>query len=202
MRHIWLGVVALVAFALFAAAASAHAAPPAVTIAVGDNWFCDSSYQFGDCQTAVAAGTEVTWEYAAGGSVHTTTECGDSCDSPTGSPLWDSGVMYPGDGFARLFDSPGTYRYFCMLHPSDMRGTIVVQQPTPTPTPTPSPTPIPAVPTPTPTPSPTATPAAVPRAGGPPTGEAGVAPAFAALGVGLALAGLAIAGRRTLRLPE
>src|SRR3990172_2684506 len=183
MRHIWLGVVALVAFALFAAAASAHAAPPAVTIAVGDNWFCDSSYQFGDCQTAVAAGTEVTWEYAAGGSVHTTTECGDSCDSPTGSPLWDSGVMYPGDGFARLFDSPGTYRYFCMLHPSDMRGTIVVQQPTPTP-------------------SPTAPPAAVPRAGGPPTGEAGVAPAFAALGVGLALAGLAIAGRRTLRLPE
>ncbi|HTR15604.1 MAG TPA: cupredoxin family copper-binding protein [Acetobacteraceae bacterium] len=34
--------------------------------------------------------------------------------------------MDTGDAYARRFDAPGTYRYFCSLHPH-MQGTIIVR---------------------------------------------------------------------------
>lgn len=99
----------------------------AVTLAVGDNWFCDSSYEFGNCETTIRVGDTVTWRYDAGSSVHTATECGISCDSPTPSPVWDSGLMFVGDSFSQNFDTAGNYLYYCSLHPFDMRGTIIVE---------------------------------------------------------------------------
>ncbi len=123
-----------------------------VSIVEGDNWFCDASFQLGNCQTTVTVGDSVTWVYPEGSTIHTTTECGASCDSPTGTPIWDSGFMFVGDTFTWTFDTPGTYPYYCTLHRTDMRGTIIVEsQPTPTPTPTLTPT---LTPTPTPTPTP------------------------------------------------
>ncbi len=36
------------------------------------------------------------------------------------------GDLSPGDSFSFTFDRPGTYTYFCSIHPN-MKGTIVVQ---------------------------------------------------------------------------
>jgi len=121
-----------------------------LTIASGDNWFCDHSYQFGNCVTTIGVGDSVTWTYPAGITIHTTTECGASCDTPTVSPLWDSGFMFVGNTFTRTFDTPGSFLYYCTLHPRDMRGTIIVETP---PRPTPSPA---AISTPETEPSPAA----------------------------------------------
>jgi plastocyanin len=77
----------------------------------------------------VPAGTSVVWlqrdradhtvtsgtvEQAAGGVVQ----------QPDGA--FDSGVLSTEDTYRRTFDEPGTYPYFCVLHPATMRGEIVV----------------------------------------------------------------------------
>jgi hypothetical protein len=114
--------------------------PPAVIIPTGDFYFCDPSYQGGVCDTVIRAGDTVTWNFASTAH-HTTTECGASCDSPTTSPLWDSGPVSSLDAshtFSHVFNTPGTYLYYCSIHPNLQRGRIIVQPaggPTPTPTP-------------------------------------------------------------------
>lgn len=45
-------------------------------------------------------------------------------------PTFNSGTLYHGDTFEHTFDQPGTYNYFCSIHPS-MRGTVVVSGPGP-----------------------------------------------------------------------
>ena len=50
-------------------------AGPGTVIEVGDEWFCDPSYEDGVCQTTINAGDTVNWLWV-GGSRHTTTECG------------------------------------------------------------------------------------------------------------------------------
>ena len=82
------------------------------------------------------------------------------------------------------FDTPGTFPYFCQVHPSTMMATITVvvtdgqqastptatPEPTATPAPSPTPTPTPtAAPTHTPTPAPTPTAAATPTEAPPPS---------------------------------
>jgi plastocyanin len=39
---------------------------------------------------------------------------------------WASSNFFPGETFARTFDTPGTYRYFCDLH-GGMTGVIIVE---------------------------------------------------------------------------
>jgi hypothetical protein len=41
--------------------------------------------------------------------------------------VFDSGALNQGDSFSFTFQQPGTYEYFCRLHPS-MRGRILVRQ--------------------------------------------------------------------------
>lgn len=60
-------------------------------------------------------GDMVRWRNA-GEEPHTTT-------STTG--VWDSGTMDPGETFTRTFDTAGTFRYLCEIHPS-MTGKIVI----------------------------------------------------------------------------
>jgi plastocyanin len=43
---------------------------------------------------------------------------------------FDSGMMQNGDTFSLTFDEPGTFDYFCAIHPS-MTGTVTVSEPTP-----------------------------------------------------------------------
>ncbi len=114
-------------------------------IEVGDFWFCDSSFQNGDCETTISVGDSVTWGFDSASATHTTTECTGSCGSAIGDPglrEWDSGAMTSGT-FERTFDSPGTFQYQCNIHPLSMRGTIIVNGAVPT-LPVP-PSPIPSV---------------------------------------------------------
>lgn len=98
----------------------------------------------------VTAGTTVTWTNQ-GNAPHTST---------SDDELWDSAVLGTGQTFSFTFSQPGTFGYFCAIHPA-MTASITVTgsgatPPTPTtvapaPTPEPQPTPTTIVaPTPTP----------------------------------------------------
>ncbi len=189
----------------FIGALSAIPATPAVaqettTIASGDFWFCSATFENGVCETTITAGDTVVWDFSSSVAPHTATECGASCDSPTGSPLWDSGIIDDGSTFQSSFDQPGTYLYFCQIHPQLMRGRIVVQA---------APTPPPAGPTATQPPGgaqATATPTAAGVSGPPDTGvgpqQDATESRWALVGLaamGMALVGLGAAGYRQAR---
>jgi plastocyanin len=67
----------------------------------------------------VRRNTTVTWVNCevADPQSHTTTANGDA---------WDSGLLAPGESFARRFDTNGTFGYFCRPHPF-MRGAVIVE---------------------------------------------------------------------------
>lgn len=71
---------------------------------------------FQPSSATVAAGGEVTWANTDD-IAHTTT-----ADDGT----WDSGNMDPGAEFTFAPEEPGTYAYFCSIHPS-MTGELIVE---------------------------------------------------------------------------
>lgn len=85
---------------------------------------------------------------------------------------WTSPVLNTGDSYSHTFTQPGTYTYYCVIHPGRMHGSIVVGgsvTATPQSTPTPQPTTVPgtaivgtAAPAPTSLPAPTATATSIP----------------------------------------
>jgi plastocyanin len=75
-------------------------------------------FRFGPAQLTVPVGTKVTWTNDDS-DPHTVT-------SETDPKLLKSPPLDTGDSFAFTFDKPGTYRYFCSIHPH-MQGIIVVQ---------------------------------------------------------------------------
>ena len=105
-------VVALVAFAastrIFAAAAQqAQPANPEVKI---DN------FSFGPASLTIAAGTTVTW-INRDDIPHTVV---------SEDKLFKSRVLDTDEKFSFTFAKPGTFGYFCSLHPK-MTGKVVVQ---------------------------------------------------------------------------
>jgi hypothetical protein len=113
-------------------------------------WFCDSSHIGNVCTTTIQVGDTVTWQNVSD-TAHTSRECDGSCGAvlpPTPLPLWDSGPVAPSGTFSRQFNQAGTFNYQCNIHPTQMRGQIIVLG-TPTATltlaPTSTPTPAPAV---------------------------------------------------------
>ena len=94
---------------LVLAIAAAHAADTQVTI---DN------FTFSPPVIDVPAGARVVWTNHDD-IPHTVTA--DEDPRHTRSPGLDTG-----DSYARVFAKPGTYRYFCSLHPR-MQGTVVVR---------------------------------------------------------------------------
>ncbi len=53
---------------------------------------------------------------------------GNIANLPKGSPPWDSGPLYPGQRFSKVFDTPGTYIYFSLPKLSaGTIGTIIVK---------------------------------------------------------------------------
>ncbi|MBI2913443.1 MAG: cupredoxin family copper-binding protein [Chloroflexi bacterium] len=63
----------------------------------------------------VPAGARVTWtNYDA--APHTATAKGQ----------WDTGILDKGDSATLTFDQPGTYEYFCLVHPS-MKASLTVR---------------------------------------------------------------------------
>lgn len=101
------------------------------TIAVGDLWFCNSSFQNGVCETVINQGETVSWNYASGASAHNSRECGANCSSPSASPLWQLPSSATAAPWTRsfTFNTPGTYLYRCDLHTVAMRGRVVVLAP-------------------------------------------------------------------------
>lgn len=97
------------------------------TIQVGNYWFCDASYANGTCPTTINVGDTVQWNFPSG-IYHTTTDCGASCGTPTGSPMWDSGLQI-GGSYSYTFTQAGVYQYHCSIHDApvmNMRGQITV----------------------------------------------------------------------------
>ncbi|MFP5320113.1 MAG: plastocyanin/azurin family copper-binding protein [Acidimicrobiia bacterium] len=77
----------------------------------------------------VPAGTTVTWRNEDG-TDHTVTsgtvaqQGGSATAEPDGR--FESGTLGAGGEFSFTFGSPGTYTYFCKLHPATMRGQVTV----------------------------------------------------------------------------
>ncbi|WP_232470916.1 cupredoxin domain-containing protein [Caballeronia hypogeia] len=74
------------------------------------------NFAFSQATITVPVGAKVTW-VNHDDMLHTVADEGKSFKS---DPL-DSG-----ESFSHVFDKPGTYKYFCSLHPH-MTGTVVVQ---------------------------------------------------------------------------
>ncbi len=75
---------------------------------------------FGD--TTVSVGTEVVWENNDNVN-HSST----SGTPPTLDGTWDSGILNPGEDFSRVFNTAGSFDYFCTVHGDLMIGTIIVE---------------------------------------------------------------------------
>jgi amicyanin len=72
--------------------------------------------------TTVKAGTTVTWKNADS-TLHTVTS--GSAEGGEAGKDFDSSYMTGGKTFQWTFSTPGTFDYFCTLHPY-MKGQVVV----------------------------------------------------------------------------
>jgi plastocyanin len=98
-----------------AAPAAVPAAPAAPAAPAPASAVKIAGFAFGPANLTVARGQTITW--TNGDAVaHTIT---------SDAKVWDSGPVVPGASFSVTLTEPGTYTYFCAIHPS-MRGTVVV----------------------------------------------------------------------------
>ena len=141
MTRAWLLVALACAMAL--SASVAHAANAFVNMK-------DASFQ--PPGVTINAGESVTW----------TNQDGIAHSAKADNGAFDTGIFSTSSRTVTI-SAPGTYGYFCAVHPTTMRGTVnVLGQATPPPTPPPPPPPT-VAPTPRPaTPVPTAPPTLAP----------------------------------------
>jgi plastocyanin len=85
--------------------------PSGSTIQVGDRFF-------GAPEVKIATGSSLTWQFS-GGELHNLT----LANGPLGI---GTDNLDGGRTFTQTFDRPGTYRFFCALHPVQMSEKIVV----------------------------------------------------------------------------
>jgi|HubBroStandDraft_6_1064221.scaffolds.fasta_scaffold1187364_1 plastocyanin len=104
-----LPLAAAAMLALNAGAYAADSAPNTVTI---------NDFAFSPMTLTVAPGTRVVWNNKDE-EPHTVT-------SADGGATFKSPALDTDDKFSFTFDKPGTYKYFCSIHPH-MVGTIVVK---------------------------------------------------------------------------
>lgn len=76
------------------------------------------NFNFGPAVLIVSVGTAVSW-INRDNEPHTVV----SADNPR---LFRSAALDTGDRFTFTFSTPGTYKYFCSIHPH-MTGTVVVK---------------------------------------------------------------------------
>jgi plastocyanin len=96
---------------------------PVGHVTVGNNFF--QSTHNGTQNAAVdtiAAGTSVTWSWAASGS-HSIQSTGTQPEVFRNSVVMSAN----GSSYAVTFNTPGTYTYDCAIHGAAMSGRIVVQ---------------------------------------------------------------------------
>ena len=88
----------------------AHAAPPAKTVEI-------RNFSFAPQTLTVAAGTKVVW---------TNRDDEPHLITSAGAQFAASHALDTSDSYAVTFSRPGTYAYYCSIHPM-MVGTIIVQ---------------------------------------------------------------------------
>ena len=103
-------VLALTLLGFTVVAAPAHAASQSVSI---------DEFRYVKDRVRIDPGDSVTWTNR-GEVLHTVT-------SRSGAPQrFNSGFVDSGQTFSRAFTQPGTYRYLCTLHPTQMFGVVQV----------------------------------------------------------------------------
>ncbi len=107
-----IGVAAALAVAVFAGAA----ALPAASARAAEIEVKIDNFAFAPQRIAVKAGTTVTW-INADDAPHTVVST---------TKLFKSSALDTADKFSFTFTTPGTYEYFCSLHPH-MTGAVVVE---------------------------------------------------------------------------
>lgn len=160
-------------------------APRRVARAAGDPAVGIADFHFTPATLTIHVGDTVSWTNS-GPSSHTATARDGS---------FNTGQLSRGHSASHTFTAPGTYAYFCSIHPF-MHGTVTVLAATTSPAPAAA-TPNSSNPT---TPGPTATAAAAPTAAtaGPSLPNTGL-PLDQEVGAGLALITFGLLGRRALR---
>jgi plastocyanin len=76
------------------------------------------NFEFQPRELDIAAGTTVTWRNVDD-VPHTATSKGES-------QVFDSGPLDTDDTFSFTFSTPGTYAYYCKVHPH-MTGAVIVK---------------------------------------------------------------------------
>lgn len=77
-----------------------------------------------DAVVTIEVGETVRWENDDS-VAHTVTSTDPEPNEPGG---FDSGNLAPGEDFEVTFDTPGTYVYYCALHPTEMvNATVIVE---------------------------------------------------------------------------
>jgi plastocyanin len=115
-------VVGMVVFALPGAPTSLSAAqspavtPPTRVVNVEGPRVTIDNFTFNPSTLTVPSGTTVAWTNQDD-MVHTVTEA---------NRLFSSKSLETGDVYTHTFTTPGTYTYFCALHPR-MTGTVIVK---------------------------------------------------------------------------
>lgn len=113
----WLPLLMLAVLAALTGAGAAPAvhaqASAAVTI---------KNFAFTPNRLTVTPGTTVTWTNEDQAPHTATSGTPDDADAGSG---FDSPELHTGESYSHTFDAPGTYVYFCRVHPN-MRATVVV----------------------------------------------------------------------------
>jgi plastocyanin len=108
-----LGLAAGGALLLMAGAVVADQAAPAP-----DDQVAIANFAFGPARLTVVAGTKVTWVNRD--------EEPHTVNSVDPAAVFKSAALDTDDRFSFVFNRPGSYKYFCSIHPY-MVGTIVVK---------------------------------------------------------------------------
>jgi plastocyanin len=94
---------------LSTAATETTATLPAGTVNTGDNFFEPASLE-------VKVGDTVTW-----------TNTGQELHNVQGPDFRSPDAFGAGQSYSNTFKAPGSFAYLCTLHPTQMKGTIVVK---------------------------------------------------------------------------
>lgn len=131
-----LGAALLLPFALVACGSSSAsstggakpAAKPQATVAANEVQIKLIAYK--PAKRTITKGTTLTWHQMDPG-FHTVTsgtvEQGAAGVTPKPDGMFGSGQLATGKAFSHQFDTPGTFTYFCEIHPATMRGEVTVR---------------------------------------------------------------------------
>jgi plastocyanin len=92
-----------------------------------------SDMAFMPAKIVIKVGQKVTWKDSSEVIHNVVDDAGKAINKadvhvPEGGKSFDSGLMQPGQTFARVFTAPGVYRYVCTMHEANgMKGVVVVQ---------------------------------------------------------------------------